>query len=219
MRKSSVDETATLTKLDPSFFRIMNTLVVVDNLPMLGIFRTILKEIGITNAQQGRTAKEALTLLATTPIDLVIIDDFSPVDGVTFLNVLRRGGEGTLPNAMPVIFVTAVADRERILAARDAGATEILLKPFSAVQLRTRIESALTKPREFVEAKSYVGPDRRRRRDDGTAAERRGTAADRRGGTEQAGEERRGSAADRRGENRRAEDRTTNPPGFRDRRR
>jgi DNA-binding response OmpR family regulator len=167
-----VDETATLTELGPEQLRVLNTLVIVDNLPMLGIFRNVLGELGIRNVWHGRTAQEVVQILMTEPIDLVIIDDYAPLDGVKFLKTLRKGSS-KLPNAVPVMFVTAVAERERIVAARDAGANEIMLKPFTAAQLTARLTTTVKKPREFVEAKAYVGPDRRRKRDDASALNRR----------------------------------------------
>ncbi|MDR3498851.1 MAG: response regulator [Parvibaculum sp.] len=162
MSATKVDETATLTELGPEQLRVLNTLIIVDNLPMLGIFRNVLNELGIQNVRHGKTAQEVVSILMSEPIDLIVIDDLAPLDGVKFLNTLRRGNT-KLPNAVPVMFVTAVAERDRIIAARDAGANEIMLKPFSAAQLKARLEKTVKRPREFVEAKAYVGPDRRRR--------------------------------------------------------
>ena len=141
---------------------------------MFAIFRQVLEGLGIRNVVHGRNARASVETLMTEPIDLVIIDDLMPVDGVKFLTLLRKGSQ-KLPHAVPVMFVTARAERERILAARDAGASEIMLKPFTALQLRARLETTVQKPREFVESSAYVGPDRRRRSDDGAALERRST--------------------------------------------
>ena len=172
MGGNTFDESATLTELGPDQIRVMNTLVIVDNLPMFQIFRGVLEELGIHNVTHGRSAQLAVQTLMTEPIDLVIIDDYAPVDGVKFLNVLRKGSN-KLPHAVPVMFVTARAERDRIMAARDAGASEIMLKPFTAAQLLARLTTTVKKPRSFVEAQTYVGPDRRRRADDGAAVERR----------------------------------------------
>ncbi|MDO8420763.1 MAG: response regulator [Parvibaculum sp.] len=168
------DESATLTELGPDQLRVLNTLVIVENLPMFAIFRQVLEGLGIRNVVHGRNVKVSIEALMTEPIDLVIVDDLMPVDGVKFLNLLRKGSQ-KLPHAVPVMFVTARAERERILAARDAGASEIMLKPFTALQLRARLETTVQKPREFVESSAYVGPDRRRRSEEGAAVERRTT--------------------------------------------
>ena len=58
--------------------------------------------------------------------------------------------------------VSAEATAEKIKAARDAGAHEFLKKPFSAGDLFKRVENVGTRPRNWVEAVIYVGPDRRR---------------------------------------------------------
>lgn len=184
MSETGIDESATLSELGPDQLRVLNTLVIVDNLPMFAIFQTVLEGLGIRNVVHQRTTQGVVETLLSQPIDLVIVDDLSPLDGVKFLTALRKG-TGKLPNAVPVMFVTAVAERERIVAARDAGANEIMLKPFTAAQLRARLETTVKKPRTFVESNAYTGPDRRRRRDDGAAVERRtrtrGDRSDRRG--------------------------------------
>ena len=172
MGENAFDESATLTELGPDQIRVLNTLVIVDNLPMFQIFRGVLEELGIHNVTHGRSAQVAIQALMTEPIDLVIVDDYAPLDGVKFLNLLRKGSN-KLPNAVPVMFVTARAERDRIMAARDAGASEIMLKPFTAAQLLARLTTTVKKPRSFVESSAYVGPDRRRRADDGASVERR----------------------------------------------
>jgi DNA-binding response OmpR family regulator len=172
MSDQPIDESATLTELGPDQLRVLNTLVIVDNLPMFMIFKTVLEDLGIRKVIHGRTAQVAVQTLMTEPVDLVIIDDYAPVDGVKFLNVLRKGNN-KLPHAIPVMFVTVRAERDRILEARDAGASEIMLKPFTAAQLKARLTTTVHKPRAFVESQVYVGPDRRRRADDGKATDRR----------------------------------------------
>ena len=52
--------------------------------------------------------------------------------------------------------------RPSIKAARDSGAHEFLCKPFTAGHLFKRVENVALKPRLWIEAKMYVGPDRRR---------------------------------------------------------
>lgn len=184
MSNEPIDESATLTELGPDQLRVLNTLVIVDNLPMFMIFKTVLEDLGIRKVIHGRTAQVAVQTLMSEPVDLVIIDDYAPVDGVKFLNVLRKGNN-KLPHAIPVMFVTVRAERDRILEARDAGASEIMLKPFTAAQLKARLTTTVHKPRAFVESQVYVGPDRRRRADDGKAADRRASDRGERSGRRQ----------------------------------
>jgi len=51
----------------------------------------------------------------------------------------------------------------RVVEARDAGVHEFLAKPLSAKGLYSRIRSIIERPRPFVRAGQYFGPDRRRR--------------------------------------------------------
>ncbi|PZU55924.1 MAG: hypothetical protein DI552_10985 [Brevundimonas sp.] len=62
----------------------------------------------------------------------------------------------------PIIMVTAEATAATIRGARDAGVHEFLRKPFTTGDLFKRVENVALKPRPWVEAVGYVGPDRRR---------------------------------------------------------
>jgi len=63
---------------------------------------------------------------------------------------------------VPIILVTAAADRASVRAARDAGVNLLMAKPISLESVRKRIDMALNERREFIMNESYVGPDRRR---------------------------------------------------------
>jgi DNA-binding response OmpR family regulator len=59
--------------------------------------------------------------------------------------------------------VTGYADRVRVLEARDAGVTELIVKPVTANAVLTRLNQVIYKPRPFARTEDYYGPDRRRR--------------------------------------------------------
>ena len=61
--------------------------------------------------------------------------------------------------------MTGHAERAEVEAARDAGVTEFLLKPLTLRAMVDRLEAAIQRPRAFIRAPSYFGPDRRRRDD------------------------------------------------------
>ena len=96
--------------------------------------------------------------------DLVICDLHMPIDGVQLLNKVRRGSNSPDP-ALPVIIMTSLTDRKRVEALRDAGATEIIAKPFTAAAVLSRIAAVIDTPRPFVTSRNFVGPCRRRRAD------------------------------------------------------
>ena len=59
--------------------------------------------------------------------------------------------------------MTGYSHKLRAEEARDAGVTEFLVKPFTAKDMYLRIEALIEKPRRFVDAENFFGPDRRRR--------------------------------------------------------
>jgi DNA-binding response OmpR family regulator len=59
--------------------------------------------------------------------------------------------------------VTGHSERHYIEQARDAGVTEFLSKPITARALYLRIMEVIERPRQFVRAPTFAGPDRRRK--------------------------------------------------------
>lgn len=82
------------------------------------------------------------------------------VDGIGFTRQLRRGG--MVCRKVPIILTTGTATAAGILAARDAGVHEFLRKPYTTRDLLRRLEAVTLRPRDWIEAVAYVGPDRRR---------------------------------------------------------
>lgn len=82
------------------------------------------------------------------------------LDGEALARRLRRSNLSC--RRVPIIMVTAEATASAIKGARDAGVHEFLRKPFTSGDLQRRLENLATKPRDWVEAVGYVGPDRRR---------------------------------------------------------
>jgi two-component system, sensor histidine kinase and response regulator len=84
---------------------------------------------------------EALTLAATTPPDLVLLDMRMPgLDGFQVLMGLQA-----LPQTrdVPVIFLTADHERDSLTRAFSAGAVDYITKPFIAEELLARVRTHL----------------------------------------------------------------------------
>jgi len=82
------------------------------------------------------------------------------LDGLEFARALRRSD---LPSRQAaVIVITAEATAATILASRQAGAHEFLKKPFTVKDLTRRLDAAILRQRDWIEAINYIGPDRRR---------------------------------------------------------
>ena len=87
------------------------------------------------------------------------------LSGLDLVDQIRNSDAS--PNKMtPIIIMTGYSARPRIESARDTGVTEFLVKPFSASDLARRISHVIKKPRDFIEAEGFFGPDRRRHRDE-----------------------------------------------------
>lgn len=108
-----------------------------------------------------RTEERAFALLEAFDAKIIFVEyKGEKVDGLLFTRRLRRS---SLPcREAPVVMVTAEATAAAILGARDAGVHEFLRRPFNFGDLKKRIDAVAVKPRDWIEAVSYVGPDRRR---------------------------------------------------------
>jgi DNA-binding response OmpR family regulator len=96
--------------------------------------------------------------------DLLLIDE--QLAGGNDFGLIRslRQSANHANRVTPIIMMAAAPDAKMIAAARDAGVTEFLRKPFSAAHIQLRIDALEKSPRPFVEAAAYAGPDRRRKR-------------------------------------------------------
>lgn len=167
---STLPRPATST-IDKKTYAGLNVLVVEDAGHMSSLVCGILKSLGVGRIFEARIGSDALDILASQAVDMILIDDLhGPYDGLTVVRELRKS-KSPATRSVPVILITSKLNKSAIFAARDAGVTEVLSKPFSAAQMITRIEMALSHPRPLVKSEDFVGPDRRRR--EKTAAERR----------------------------------------------
>ena len=149
--------------MDLSALRI---LVVDDNRHAIEIVRSILASIGCQDIVPAATAHDAFRQMQQQTIDLVILDQNLGAGGEGIQLVKRIRNDPASPNPyMPILMLTGYADERRVTAARDAGVSEFLVKPFTVTGLLKRIEALILQPRPFVRSGSYFGPDRRRRAD------------------------------------------------------
>jgi len=129
------------------------------------LLRTLLGGLGIEEVHEAPDGRTALELLHRVDPDFVLTDlSMAPVDGIAFTREIRNSVASPNP-FVPVIMVTGHTERARVLAARDAGVTEFLAKPITARSLFLRIAEIIDRPRPFVRADEFFGPDRRRHND------------------------------------------------------
>lgn len=141
----------------------ISVLVVDDNHHMRSILKELLKSAGVTEIKEAADPVDAFEVLKSVPIDLLLADLSMPIiDGVEFVRMVR--GSADSPNQfLPIIMVTGHSERSKVMAARDAGVNEFLVKPVTAKNLMDRLALIVNAPRPFVKSPTYFGPDRRRR--------------------------------------------------------
>jgi len=121
----------------------------------------LLKDLGAARVYVEPTAFKAMAVAKSEEPDVIFTEFSGPgLDGLVFTRQLRRSDFRC--RKAPVIMATSEATAAAIMGARDCGVHEFLRKPFNLKDLVRRIEAVTLKPRDWVEAVQYVGPDRRR---------------------------------------------------------
>ncbi len=142
----------------------LKILVVDDNQQMIELLKTVLESFGIMSVFSATSGHEGFRMMCSKKPDLVITDLIMPDgDGIELIQNIRNHQKS--PNQyVPVIMITGYAEKAKVINARDAGITEILLKPFNARDLFKRIERMVESPKKFVRSENFFGPDRRRKK-------------------------------------------------------
>jgi CheY-like chemotaxis protein len=144
-------------------FESLRVVLADDNAHMRSIVSAVLKSIGVKDIREARNGAEALSVLRECPIDLAMVDfRMEPIDGVEFTRLVRTAKDSRNPY-LPIIMLTGYADRTRVVEARDAGVTELIVKPVTASAVISRLNAVIYHPRSFVRTDDYFGPCRRRK--------------------------------------------------------
>lgn len=144
-------------------FERLSILIVEDTAPMRKLVTAVMTTLGVGTIHTAADGEEGFRMFCYENPDIVIADwHMVPMTGIELVGKIRN--EKISPNKMvPIIMMTGYSALPRVAEARDKGATEFLVKPFSANDLARRIAYVINKPRDFVETPDYFGPDRRRR--------------------------------------------------------
>ena len=119
----------------------MNVLIVDDYKTMLRIIRNLLKQIEFNNVEEATDGAEALAKLRAGNFGLVISDwNMVPMTGLQLLQEVRADAR---LKSTPFIMVTAESKTENVVAAKQAGVSNYIVKPFNAETLRDKIEKVL----------------------------------------------------------------------------
>ncbi len=122
----------------------MNVLVVDDYQTMIRIIKNLLKQLGFNNVDEATDGTAAYELLNVKKYGLVISDwNMEPMSGLELLKKVRATGGNDNIQKVPFIMITAESKTENVIAAKQAGVNNYIVKPFNAETLKTKIASVI----------------------------------------------------------------------------
>jgi len=125
---------------------MMNILIVEDEIKTLSTIKKGLEEIGffVDSCSDGSTA---VNMALQNRYDVIVSDIIIPeVNGFDFCKIIRQKDVDT-----PVIFLSALGQKEDKIKGFDIGADDYMVKPFEFEELVVRIKNANKKYRRNTE--------------------------------------------------------------------
>ena len=116
-------------------------LVVDDFSTMRRIVKNLLNDLGYANVAEADDGQSALPMLKAGGFDFLVTDWNMP--GMPGLDLLKAVRADPALAKMPVLMLTAEATREQIVEAAQAGVNGYVIKPFTAITLKEKIDKIL----------------------------------------------------------------------------
>ena len=143
-------------------FADLRICVVDDNRNFQNLFRTLLRGMGFRRVDLFADPEEAMSLIASTPVDVTFVDLVMPRrNGIDWVRNVRRTSRLANPT-MSIALVSGHVDRRVLEAAVRAGVDDVLVKPLSPATLHRHLRRLVTRPLPYVRGSDgYFGPDPR----------------------------------------------------------
>jgi len=108
----------------------MKILVVDDFSTMRRIVKNVLKQLGYDNVEEAEDGAQAFSKLKTGGFGFMVSDWNMPnMDGLDLLKSVRADAD---LKDLPILMVTAEAEKEKVVTAIKAGVNNYIVKPFTA---------------------------------------------------------------------------------------
>lgn len=121
----------------------MKILVVDDFSTMRRIVKNVLKQLGFENVEEAEDGAQAFSKLQAGGFGMVVADWNMPnMDGFELLRSVRN--DPTLKD-MPFLMVTAEAEKDKVIAAIQAGVSNYIVKPFTAEVFKEKMDRIFEK--------------------------------------------------------------------------
>ena len=122
--------------------RINSTLLVDEQRTSVRLISDLFSRLGFGDVQAAHSAEDALSMLKEKKFGLVLADwNLEPMSGLQLLRAVK--GDEKLRRT-PVLITAAHLTCEQVILARRTGADGLILKPFLASALRSKIEEITT---------------------------------------------------------------------------
>jgi two-component system, chemotaxis family, chemotaxis protein CheY len=119
----------------------MPILIVDDYKTMLRIIKNLLKQLGFESVDEATDGGMAYSMCKQKKYSLIISDwNMEPVTGYELLKKVRQDPE---LKDTPFILITAESKTENVIAAKQAGVNNYIVKPFNAETLKTKLTSVI----------------------------------------------------------------------------
>ncbi len=118
-------------------------LVVDDSSPMRAVIIKTIKASGFSTAEfhQAENGKEALAMMKSTWLDLVITDYNMPeMNGMALIREMQKD---EILSTIPILVITTEGSKEKVEAFIKSGATGYVKKPFSPEEIRSKLNNIL----------------------------------------------------------------------------
>lgn len=172
MSETTASKEAKASSEDAAYSLAGFKILVVEDYPfMASLMTTMLREFGVGHLLLAENAEEAermLVMFNADPgsrdnIDIVLTDWLMPDgDGDRLMKWIRDHKKDAI-RFLPIILCSAFTSEEIVIAGRDRGANEVMVKPLAAKKLANRILHVIDHPRPFIKSPTFFGPDRRRK--------------------------------------------------------
>jgi two-component system chemotaxis response regulator CheY len=140
----------------------LNVLIVDSNAYLRRLTRMMLTNLGAKSVIEAPDGLAALEIIRNCDPDVMLLDwDMPVLNGMEVMHIVRSPGVFPRPN-LPIIVLTARAQRSCVVAALRAGVHEFLLKPVSPKALHDRLLSIVIKPRPMMKLGNFYVPQPRR---------------------------------------------------------
>ena len=161
----------------------IHVLIVISSHQAAELIRTIFENIGFKSIHIAYTAINAIKLLKTLRVHMIVADAQleltgntvapAPTDdeeekaelelsGIKFVRRLRYSPQSPAAYT-PILVLIDSPNAQMVLSARDAGVNEIVVKPIEARNFCARIINLIDNPRMHITSENYKGPCRRRK--------------------------------------------------------